>query len=202
MNKRRMIVPAIVLIMSSVVTGSEAQQKEDASSPMSLALEVTFYKGMAPTYQPVPEQESSPSKMWYGRFRRIASWQGPEGSLPVRGVNIVTRRESDAIKINVSVFTGDQVFDKEEPVATYLVRENERIVTAELTRFGVQPFEIGVIKKAKVIPDLLPVKNDTQSIQVIGLEPKDSTLPFYSLSLKNVSGKRYYRDGNLCFRGK
>ncbi len=69
------------------------------------------------------------------------------------------------------------------------MRENERIVTAELTRFGVQPFEIGVIKKAKVIPDLLPVKNDTQSIQVIGLEPKDSTLPFYSLSLKNISSK-------------
>jgi hypothetical protein len=108
---------------------------------------------------------------------------------PVRGVNIVTRKESGAVKIDVSVFTGNQLYDTAEPVATYIARENEHIVIAELAKFGVGPFEIGVVRKARVIPDPIPVKNDTRSVEVISLEPKDSTLPGYSLTLKNISNK-------------
>ena len=75
------------------------------------------------------------------------------------------------------------------PVATYLVRENEKITTRALTKFGVEPFEIKVTRVSPVSTALPQVVNKTESVAVINIEANNSTLPSYKLQLRNLSNK-------------
>jgi hypothetical protein len=166
-----------------------AQQRQGAVQPTGLALEIVYYKDTPPAFQSVPPSDSRPSGAWFGRFGRVASWQPPAGALPVRAVNVVSRKEGDAVRINVSVFVGVKFHDKEEPVATYLVRENERVIIDELTRFGVEPFEIGVVGVRRSTTVMPSVVTRSESIIVEAVEVNDSTLPSYRLTLRNTSSK-------------
>lgn len=169
------------------VAHSQQQQARPAST--YLALEVTYYPGRPPAYQSVPGADSKASGSWYALFRRNPDWQPPAGSLPVRAVNILSRMEGDAIRVRVSVFLGAQFHDKEEPVATYLVRENEKVSVRELTEFGVEPFEIKAVRVTPMLTDPPTVRSNAESIVVIGVEANSSTLPSYKVSLQNLSGK-------------
>jgi hypothetical protein len=164
-----------------------AQQKPEAARPTGLALEIVFYKGLPPAYQAV--SSSRPGGGWFAKFRHLASWQPPQDSLPVRAVNIVSRQEADGVRVNLSVFLGVTYHDTEEPVATYLLRENESIAANELTRFGVEPFEITLVKIAPIHPGIPAIINNSSSVEVTGLEANPETLPSYTLSLKNLSDK-------------
>jgi hypothetical protein len=166
-----------------------ALQKQAGGEPAGLALEIIFYKGMPPAYQTVSPAVSSPKGAWYGRFGRVSSWQPPEGALPVRAVNVTSRKEGDAVRVNVSVFVGAKFFDKEEPVATYLVRENEKVTASELARFGVEPFEITLVKVQQSVSAVPSVTSGAESIVVEGVEANASTFPSYTLSLRNASTK-------------
>lgn len=152
-------------------------------APGNLALEITYYKDLPPAYMRLG------GKAWYARFRRTSSWQTPTGSLPVKAVNIVSRVEGNAVKVRVSVYDGARFDDKEEFVGEYVVRENEKITVRELTRFGVEPFEIGLVHVAPANPGLPLVENKTSSITVLALEANNTTLPSFKLSLRNLSNK-------------
>lgn len=159
-------------------------------APTGLGLEITYYKDRPPAYQAVRAAGDKPAGSWFGLFGRVPTPQpAAPDSLPVRAVNILSRVEGDAVRIYVSVFTGVKFHDKEEPVASYLVREGERVSVRELTQFGVEPFEIKVVRINPLSANPPPVTNKTLSLAVIGVEVRNSTFPFYRLSLQNVSTK-------------
>jgi hypothetical protein len=93
------------------------------------------------------------------------------------------------VKINVTVFTGKKFFENEEIVGAYSIRENERLQIKDLTNFGVEPFEIAVVRVAPSASILPSVVNKTISLQVVGIEPLFSTLPYYKIRLLNNSEK-------------
>ncbi|HUQ33497.1 MAG TPA: hypothetical protein VM095_15350 [Pyrinomonadaceae bacterium] len=190
--KRRLtisfIIPA-VMCWAFAAHAAPLQESRSRPAPTGLALEIVFYQGKAPAYQPVSHPEAKQLGAWYALFGHLPSWQPAADSLPVKAVNILPRLEGDTVRISVSVHLGVKFFEREEPVATYNVRENETITVSELTRFGVVPFEIKLVRVNPVLTSPPPVVNNTQSLAVSGIEAFHSTLPTYKLTLQNLSGK-------------
>jgi hypothetical protein len=127
--------------------------------------------------------------VWTPIFERVAGFRPEPGTPPVRAVNIASRAEGDAARVDVSVFAGVRSFDKEVQVGSYLLREGERAVVKELAAFGVEPFEIAAVRPNISAPPLPSVSTRTTSLEVVGLEPTKSTIPAYKLSLRNLSTK-------------
>jgi hypothetical protein len=191
--KRRLTISLILLAVMCqmfavrVALGQEQQQTRPAQT--GLALEIVFYQGRAPAYQTVPAPEAKQLGSWYALFGHVPSWQPAAGALPVKAVNILPHLEGERVRIVVSVHLGVKFFEKEEWVATYNILENETISVSELTRFGVLPFEIKLIRVNPVLTGPPPVVNQTSSLAVAGIEAVKSTLPSYKVMLQNLSNK-------------
>jgi hypothetical protein len=168
---------------------ADSQQQQNHPAPTGLALEVTYYKDRPPAYATVPGPDSKPNGAWYALFRRVPSWQPPTEALPVRAVNVISRLEGETVRIVVSVYLGVQLFEKEQAVATYRVLENEKITVEGLSRFGVEPFEIRVVRVNPLAASPPSIVNRTESIEVVGLKVNNSTFPSYTVTLRNISGK-------------
>lgn len=185
MNRTRLLLAAAIFLLSFNILPAFSQQH----APTGLVLEVTYFKGRPPAYQPVPGQDSKPNGAWFGLFGHVPSWQPPAGFLPVQAVNILSHVEGDAVHVWVSVFVGAQYFDKELQVANYLIRENDKVRIDHLKQFGVEPFEIKVSRVSPTATALPQVVNRTESVAVLNLEANNSTLPSYKLQLRNLSNK-------------
>lgn len=177
-----------------------------SSAPLvatQLALEIVFLKGQPPSLYPVASQQAKQSGGYATRFGKVAGWQPPEGALPIRAVQVVSRMEGTIVKVQVSVLSGRESIEREEPVTTIELGENKPAVIAELSRFGVEPIEI---KLVRVIPrrTILPqIVNKTESILMIGITAGTSTLPSYQLALQNVSAKDVVAlEVNIVLSGK
>jgi len=184
---RKFLVMFIILCFGSV--SGLAQAAEKKTIPNGLVLKIVYFKGKPTSYQPVPDAGAKVGGAWYALFQQIPNWQPPAAALSVRAVNIISRIEGNAVKVNVSVFTGQRVYDKEEFVADYLIGENETIEVKELSKFGVVPFEITVVKVTPSVAALPAVDNKTASLEVASIEPNYSTLPSYKIKFLNNSSK-------------
>ena len=182
MNRIRSIIVAL-LVSILIATATVAQDKPRSSPPGSFGLEIAFYGDEPPAYQSVP------GRAWYSRFRHITSRQPAGNSLPVKAVNIVSRKENDGVRVEVSVFLGIRFHEKEERVGSYFLRVDEKARIDELMRLGVEPFEITLIKVPPVPPVLPSIVNKTQSLEVISIELNDTAFPSYKLKLRNNSSK-------------
>jgi hypothetical protein len=191
MSKRIAIILIALAIACQglVVQASPSRQQQTKPAPTGLALEVTYYKDRPPAYLTVPGPESKLNGAWFGLFRRVPSWQPPLEALPVRAVNVLSRLEGDSVRIEVSVYLGVRFFEKEQPVATYRVRENEKISVDGLTRFGAEPFEIKVLRVNPIITNLPSIVNKTDSIEVVGVKANDTTFPSYTVTVRNLSSQ-------------
>ncbi len=162
--------------------------QQPAQTPTRLALEVTSLAGKPPAYQTVRSADSKTPADWYGLFRRVPGWQPQAGALPVVAVSILPRLEGDSVRIAVSVFLG-QHHEQEKEIANYLARENEQLIVRELTEFGVEPFELKVVRVAPVHTNLPMARSSVPSLAVVNVEVNDSTLPSCKLTLQNLSGR-------------
>src|SRR5882724_1283224 len=158
------------------------------AGPTRLALEVFYFPGAAPAYQGVPGPEGKRSGGWFARFSRTPNWQLPEGALPVMAVKIDSQFNGETVDIYVSVLRGE-FHDQEDSVAVYHLGENEKRIVSELKSFGVEPFEIKVIRMPPAVINPNNVINKTQSLEVITIKAANSTLPQYQLTLRNLSSK-------------
>jgi hypothetical protein len=169
---------------SADATPSQQRRYTKPAGPR-LALEVTTHRDRPPTYQPVIGHNSKPTSATYTLFRRVPSWTPPAGSLPVKSVNIRYSLEGDAVRIEVSVFLGEQV----ELISTHLIHENEKITISELTRFGVEPFEVKLVRVPNSHTTHPLITSQAKSIAVIDIKPRNTPLPSYSVTLQNLSGQ-------------
>ena len=166
-----------------------AQQSDPDAAPTRLALEVVSQKDFPPAYHPVPGPNSEFDGAWFFRFGRIASWRPPAGSFPVRSVRVVSRIESDRVRILISVQRGARFNDTQDLVADYLANEGEKTLIETLKQFGVEPFQITLVRIPPSIASPPSVSNQTKSIEVVSIEASNSTLPGYTLVLKNTSAR-------------
>ena len=177
-------------LLTVAANAAAAQERHGAApAPNRLALEIIYHKERPPSYQPVPGPEVRNGGAWYALFGRVPSHQPPAGSLPVRAVDVRSRAEGDAVRVTVSVFLGVRHHEKQEPVATYLVREGEKVSAGELTQFGVEPFEIKVVRVVAAPTAPPPVLSEAGSITVAGTAINDTMFPSYRVSLRNHSGR-------------
>ncbi len=171
---------------------ARAQDAQKPSKETGIALEVTYEDGRAPSYQAVPWASAQRGWVWYGRFGRVAGWQLPAGAQPIRAVRIVPFLDEDAVRMTVSVLRGEKFHDAEDTVGSYSARENETITILELKDFGVEPFQIKVVRVAPLAPALPAIVNHTKSLEVVGIESIVSTLPTYKVTLRSLSDKNIY----------
>ena len=180
---------SVLFCLSLFCLAISAQEIPNNLPPNNLVLEVTYFKGNQPASQEIGAHARSKPSTWYARFQRIDGWQPKPGEFPVRAVNLVPYLdESGAVQIRVSVFTGEKFHDNEVFVADVSLRENERKAVAELTNFGVQPFELAVVRSIRGAADLPVIVNKTSSLQVL-VEPEVSELPSFTVKLLNNSNK-------------
>ncbi|MEP6568580.1 MAG: hypothetical protein ABJC10_02310 [Acidobacteriota bacterium] len=181
---------AITAVSLACLLGSvHAQPAKSQTAETGLVLEITIVAGSPPAYLPVRRSSESRSWAWYGRFGRLPGWRLPDGDKPIYAVRISPYFEEDSVRINVSVMRGGKFYDTEDQVATCAVRENEKVTIDALKDFGVEPFEIKVIRVAPQTSELPAIENKTKSVEVVGVEPLVSTFPYYKLTLRNLSDR-------------
>jgi len=179
---------ASIVLLLLLVFAVAARQTPAATEPPRFALAVLYFAGEPPAFLKVPNGPS-PGGAWYSRFRRVASWQQPPGSLPVRAVRITPTLAGDAVTIKVSAILGVTYHDQEKAVAEYVLHENEKATVNALIGFGVEPFEITVVRQAPAPTSAPSVINRTQSIEVVGIELDPMNQPCSMLTLRNLSNK-------------
>jgi hypothetical protein len=180
----------ILFSIGLTVAAANVFAQQGPSNPTRLALEVTYYPGRQPAYETVPGPDAKPSGAWFGMFARIASWQRPADAPPAEAVRVVSRVEGDAVRVTVSILSGSKAFENEQPVGTYLIRETEKIKIAELKQFGIEPFEVKLIRVNANVPPVPPViLKGVESVVVINSMAKETTLPSYRIILRNQSNK-------------
>jgi len=188
MNRK---IAALFFITGLLVTFNFAQnnpEKTPLVAPSGLALEVTFNKSQPFAYLNIYENGRDGGG-WFSSFGRIPNFKAPPNTPPINAVNVIHRLEKDVLKIAISIFKGHKFRDQEITVADFSLREGERISIKELTNFGVEPFEIAVVRVTPTVTALPSIVNRTNSLQVTGVEPIYSTLPTYKISLLNNSEK-------------
>jgi hypothetical protein len=172
------------------IPGARVIAQQEVSPPTRLALEVTFYPGRNPAYLTVPGADSKPSGAWYALFARVASWQPPAGAQQIEAVRVISRVEGDAVLVTVSTLSGSKALENEQRVGTYLIRETEKISIDDLKRFGIEPFQIKLVRVSPNIPPVPPVSlKGVESLVVINSMAKETTLPSYRIILRNQSNK-------------
>lgn len=185
MLKARIFAAAFVVGLVAALT---ATGQSNPSQPTHLALEVNFYSGEPPSYVTVPPANSRPGGCWYARFKRVPNWSPPAASETVRAVNIQGILAGDLVRVSVSVFLGAK-FDEERQLAVHPLHEGERITLRELTEFGIEPFEIALVRVASVPVGLPQFVSKVKSIELVTIQTTLSTLPTYQLALRNLSTK-------------
>lgn len=162
---------------------------QESTPPSVLYLEVIDQWNPTPDIRPVPAADSKFEGGW-GPFKVLPSWSPPADFLPVRAVNVLCRMEGDAVRVKVSVFLGKTSHEKEEQVASFLARENVKVIVSELKRWGVLPYEVTPVRVASSALGSPPeVANRTRSIEVVNVEPVQSAPATFRLVLRNVSSK-------------
>lgn len=178
------------LILFSIGVTVNALAQDAAPAPTRLTLEVTYYPGQKPAYETVPGPNAKPSGAWFGSFGRIKSWQPPADAPEVEAVRVISRVEEDGVRVSVSTLSGRKALENEQPIATYLIHETEKITVKELRRFGIEPFEIRLLRVNPAIAPVPPVVlKGVDSVLVLNAMAKETTLPSFRVILRNQSSK-------------
>ncbi len=179
---------AVAFTFTWLLAAPATNGQQNSVEPTLLALEVFSYANEPPAYQAVPSVASSPSGAWYARFRLVRRWTPPSDSPPVRAVNIRSVLVGDSVRIWISVFLGE-LHEQEKDVTSYSLHEGEKITVQKLAQFGVEPFDIAVVRLAPGAVDIPQVKSKAKSVEFVAIKPVFSTLPSYQVAVRNLSSK-------------
>ena len=190
MHAIRLVGLFILFTMGLTVSAAKVFAQQEAPQPTRLALEVTYYPGRTPAYLTVPGADSKPTGAWYGLFAHTASWQPAAGAEEIEAVRVISHVEGDAVKVIVSTLSGRKALENEQRVGAYLIRETEKISIDDLKRFGIEPFQIKLVRVNANVPAVPPVfLKGVDSVVVLNSMPKETTLPSYRIILRNQSNK-------------
>jgi hypothetical protein len=175
----------ITLALLLLCVSTEAQTPATAQTGKSpLVLAVVFNPDSPPQYQPLPDG----SGFMYSRFARIKNSQQTAMSRTVSAVYVTSTMEGEEVTVRVAVLYGKSM-DAGTLLGTYHARENEKLVVSALTRFGIEPFEITLVRTAPIVPSAPKLENNTKALDIVSVQPEGLSLPSYQLTLRNVSAK-------------
>jgi hypothetical protein len=166
-----------------------AQPRQDTTVKQELAVEVSNGDD-GPWRWEIPAFNGGGGEG--GAFRHIKSWKPASGEAPVASIVFKIGRDADIVIVDLSVRLENE---KVVAVATYRLRENDMVKTQELTKFGVEPLALKVVKAKPVFKDPLPpipprLENKTKAIEVVSFYQDAPPSDSFRLTLKNVSAKK------------
>jgi hypothetical protein len=180
MKSLRVIIPA-ALALASFADFSVAAQTPPQPRATGLALEIA-YPDKPPQYIPVPVRTTS---LHPGPI----SWQPSAGAARPPDVMVACDLQEQGVRVEVFAFAGNFSQSRTLPLGTFWLRENERAVVQAAARVGRTPFQIAVVRVKPFALETPSVKNRTTSLEVVRVEPLDTTFPSYKLTLRNKSEK-------------
>ena len=171
---------SVLILLVALQTAGFAQENKEPSLADNYVLEVMYSKGSPLAYQRIG------GWTWYDGFRRAPGFERSADGRPVEAVKIYTREESGTVKIKVTILSGADI-EFENLVSEYRVG-TEKITLSELAKFGVVPFEVGLVRSPATTAYIPKVNNDTKSL-VVSIEPVVANLPAYKIRVLNSSAK-------------
>jgi hypothetical protein len=122
--------------------------------------------------------------------KRLESWIPPPGQPAVSELNFKINCEADVVVTTVLVKLTNE---KELVVGTYRLREGESVITQELSKVGLEPVVLRIVRNTRVeiepTPPIQPrIENKTKSVEVANFY-RDPELNNFRLTLQNISGK-------------
>jgi len=123
-------------------------------------------------------------------FKRLSSWVSSAHESPVTQILFKIDREADLVITHLSVTLANE---KHVSVGTYRLRENEKATTHELTKFGIEPLILTVVRATPTVVDSSPaiqplLENKTEAIEVVNFYREVNPAGF-RLVLRNNSSK-------------
>jgi hypothetical protein len=124
-------------------------------------------------------------------FKRIKSWKSPIGESLVVGLVFKIGREADVVIVYLSTRLANE---KAALVGTYRLREDETVTTDELSKFGLQPLMLRVVKAKPSFKETSPaiqplLENKTKAIEVVNFYREAPPSESFRLTLRNISNK-------------
>ena len=170
------------LVLSSIAFGQLSTNSPPTPlTPKAPVVEVMYYRGRPLSYQAVD------SWTWYGAFQRSPGWKASGNELPIQAVKITLRREDGVVKARVSLLRGRDM-DKEEFLTDTAVLPGQKTFVRELLNFGIEPFELQIVRAPATVAEPPTVVNRTTSLKV-SVEPNQSTIPSFVARFLNDSPK-------------
>ena len=200
-----MLIRIVFVFLIATFAALTAAAQTAPVSTTNLALEIYFYSGEPPTYQPVRSLRSLPARTSFYRFKKIPDWTAPSGFTPVTAVNIQSIEAGEKVKVALSVDLGPKHLEK--PLAVYTLSEGEKISLEELRDFGLEAFAVALIRVGVIGSELPQVVSKAKSIEVITIQQTVSPFPGFRLAVRNLSTKNALalvinvRQGNLLASG-
>jgi hypothetical protein len=191
MKSLKVIIPAALALASLADFSVAAQTPPQASGlapeivspgkPTGLALEIA-YPDKPPQYIPVPARTTSlhPSPI---------PWQSSGWGMRPPDVTVACDLHEQGVGVEVFASANNFPEFRTLPLATLWMRENERAVVQAAARVGRTPFQIAVVRVRPFALETLSVNNRTASLEVVQVEPRETTFPSYKLTLRNKSDK-------------
>ena len=180
-----MRVASMLIALFAITAPLTAFQNRETLPVSDFAIQITNQRGQA--FHLLLAKTKSKSQNSFTVPNRIIE-RADKDSEHVSEVYITTSSEGNAWKIEVSVVKGEFYDEGRQDVATYLVREGEKVTVKEMERFGVTPFDVAVVKVNEAAAAQPEVRNRTESIVVTKVEATVTPTP-YRISLKNLSNK-------------
>lgn len=176
---------AAILLFCLCLNGAAQQQQASAQQP-DLALEVI--SSNYPTLEMPALNGGHGETSW---FDRIKAWKPSSGESTVESLVFKFGREADIVITHLSVRLANE---KEVLVSTYRLREAQTVTTVELSKFGLEPLRLTVVKPKpsfKVTsPPIQPLlENKTKVIEVVDFYQESPPSERFRLTLRNVSTK-------------
>jgi hypothetical protein len=80
-------------------------------------------------------------------------------------------------------------FEEERDVAVYTLHEGEKVTLRDLPEFGLEPFDVALVRVASISNGPPQFVSKVKSIELVSIQNTLSTLPAYRLALRNLSTK-------------
>jgi hypothetical protein len=178
MKQIKLLLSVSVILMVS--TSAFTEENKTPSLSDNFVLEVMWAKGRPFAYQRIG------GWTWYDGFQRVSAAEQSASVRPVEAVKLYPREEAGAVKVKVTVLRGANL-EFEDVVSEYTVGI-EKVTIGELAKFGVAPFEIGLVRAPATTAYIPKILNNTKSL-VVSIEPIESNLPAYRIRVLNSSSK-------------
>ncbi len=190
MAKALAVAFAIALLATASARGQSQIGSGQTLSPLptNLAVEVYYYPKEPPAYMTVAPSTSPPIGAYYTRFGHVPGWTASADSPSIGGVDIRPVLSGDRVRITVSVLFG-RLNEQEKQLAVCTLREGEKVRVQELSQFGIEPFELALVRVAPVNAELPRVVSKAKSIELLTIQANLSTLASHRLVLRNLSNK-------------